>query len=110
MNTGRGSTIGPMSGTPTAICGNIQMGLPACERGQGKYCYWMKVCSSQMRLDDPEVRTRKAQILYDMEKKKALDYAEEYAHTHQLDDRQLDGVVDELLRDAEYMREERRRK
>lgn len=63
---------------PTAICGNLQCGLPTCSRGHGNKCYWNGICSSQMQLDNPEKRTLAAEVLYKRELAKARGVVESY--------------------------------
>lgn len=66
-----------MSNEPVAICENTQIGLPCCSKGEGKYCYWKKPCSSQMRLTNPKRKTLQAEALYRLEQEKALKKARE---------------------------------
>lgn len=52
---------------PTAICGFVSRGLPVCKAGWNGKCHSITVCTEQMRLDNPSVRTPEAQALYDVE-------------------------------------------
>ncbi len=70
------------SGTPRAVCGNAALGLPMCKRGRDGKCYWRGICSSQMRLDDPEKRTENAEIMYKSETKRALAHARSESDQH----------------------------
>lgn len=106
---GRGSS-GPMSGTPTAVCDNTNNGLPPCGKGQGKYCYWLGVCASQMRLSDPTVRTRAAEYLYQGEFMKALEHAHEEIKKDDLIDRKLDPTVNALINTLEDEKDDHRRR
>lgn len=36
---------------PVAECANTRMGLPTCNKGEGRYCYYRKSCELQNRLD-----------------------------------------------------------
>ena len=36
---------------PTAICGHIRIGMEACYRGEGQYCYCRLGCTSKTELD-----------------------------------------------------------
>lgn len=103
MVKGRGSTIGPMSGTPTAVCGNIEMGLPTCDRGSGKYCYWLKTCSNQMHLEDPSHRTMRAEVLYQYEKKRALEHGREISDGDPVfESEEFNAVLKEILEEMKH--------
>lgn len=39
------------SRNPTAICGCIELGFPACDSGEGKYCYRKKICEFMTKPD-----------------------------------------------------------
>lgn len=40
---------------PTAFCGNRDVGLPVCPKGEGKFCYYRKPCGSQVQLNGEQV-------------------------------------------------------
>lgn len=77
INRGRGMN-GGISGLPTAVCGNLECGLPTCKKGQGNKCYWLGICSSQMQLDNPKKRTFTAELLYKRDLAKARGVIESY--------------------------------
>lgn len=39
------------SNKPVAICDNTNMGLPVCEKGEGKYCYSILPCECKCVID-----------------------------------------------------------
>ena len=88
-----------LSSRPVAICGNTQMGFPCCEKGEGKYCYSLKVCSSQMQLAQPDKRTLGAEELYKVECMQATVKAHKMAK----DMKELDQIDYEAL--AKQLRE-----
>lgn len=36
---------------PVALCGNREIGLPVCHKGEGKFCYCKDPCTSHVSLD-----------------------------------------------------------
>lgn len=59
---------------PTAICELPTIGLPCCEKGEGRHCMWRGVCSHQL-MSDGVTRTPQAEKLYQEEVNKALRHA-----------------------------------
>lgn len=96
-----------MTNHPTAICGNIEIGLPTCSKGRRGMCYWMGVCSSQMRIDNPKVRTAKAEKLYKEEKERAIEISKtKYSTAPELTDKEVDRMVESIM--SSYKKEKRK--
>lgn len=88
---------GSIPSKAVAICGNTQLGLPCCEKGEGKYCYSPHLCSQQMNLLNPEKRTLGAEELYKKETREAKTHAARMAaKTRELDDIDYEELARQL--------------
>lgn len=48
---------------PTAICGNTSIGLPACDKGEGRHCYWLGKCESKINEDELKIDENGNEVL-----------------------------------------------
>lgn len=69
-----------MSRIPTAVCGNVLLGLPACHKGMNKHCYCKEPCANQYSLTSTDFQTaefasKESKKLSEMEVEAAIQHA-----------------------------------
>lgn len=92
---------------PTAICQLKKMfDIPeVCDKECNGYCYWRKVCSSQLDIngDGTTILTKEAQALLDEEYRKAIEHSKDLWSKHRVPettDLNIDEMVKAILRNS----------
>lgn len=88
------------SRTPTAICSNIYLGLPTCEKGEDRFCYSREVCECQAMLDGSGLLTKEAKTLFDRKAAAAVNQARrmmDQQEGHGMSEYELREIIKRIL-------------